>query len=104
MKTPDDEHLEKSARSEMEKRVKRKRRSPEVIAAEKRAWLERHEWGGARACVERLNKALDLVQQTEAAKMNMPEGDDVAVRVRAALVAITALRDSIHGRIPEHLR
>ena len=101
MKTPDDEHMEKPAPAPK----KKKRRSADVIAAEKKAWLERYEWGGALRAIEHLGSASESIAKADHALADSGKEEAMSTLDTTALLGtIDDVATAIREIVPAHIK
>lgn len=78
---------------------KKKRRSAEEIAAEKRAWLEKHEWRGPIEAVATLKACASALE--EAGMESQPKMPTTTAQFTAIVTAARKLADEIQAKIPQ---
>lgn len=79
---------------------KRKKRTKEAIAAEKKAWLLRHEWAGPKEAKQMLEDAYDLVEQAVGACGKSVNG----IAWEEILPALNRAAEQIDAAIPPEAR
>jgi len=86
--------------SESEKKAKKQRRPDDVIAAEKREWLAKHEWKGVRKSLDALLEASALIDgAATAARPKAPSVD-----FQPASQALKAVREKLSALLPPEAR
>ena len=84
-----------------DEKKKRARRSREEIAAEKKAWLLRHEWAGPQEALLTVRQCAAALEEAHAACANrQPSADGFALAIKH----LTALAEQIAQKIPAELR
>lgn len=77
----------------------KKRRSPDEIAAEKRAWLEKHEWRGPIEAVATLKACAAALE--EAGAQSATKVPAVPSQFAAIITAARKLAAEIEAKIPQ---
>jgi len=78
----------------------RKRRPIAEIAAEKKAWLIRHEWGGVKEAQESVSEAMLLLSKAQTAADNKANG----APWKQTVDALVLLREHLVKLIPPEAR
>ncbi len=83
-----------------EEKKPRKKRSKEEIAADKRAWLAKHEWAGVRDAVALVADAQKAVEEAQSAAATKA----VSVGFKEVLGALGTLHSNLSRLLPPEAR